>query len=104
MNEDCFHLGMKALIQRSDGKVLLLKQSKQKNNNLWDLPGGRIQRNESVLDALRREIYSKVLGKGVFDSVSSARRIAGALQPWKIFFHRTISISLNRFVGCASPL
>ncbi len=59
MNEDCFQLGMKALIQRADGKVLLLKKNKKSDLDLWDLPGGRIQRGEEVVDALRREVLEE---------------------------------------------
>lgn len=53
MHEDCFHLGAKALIQNRKGELLLLKRT------AWDLPGGRIQRNESLEQALKREIYEE---------------------------------------------
>ena len=60
--EDCFHLGAKALIHNNEGLVLLLqKNSKpQKHNEQpWDLPGGRIQKNESLEEALKREIHEE---------------------------------------------
>lgn len=59
MNEDCFQLAMKALIQRVDGKMLLLKKNKNSDLDLWDLPGGRIQKGEEVVDALRREVLEE---------------------------------------------
>jgi 8-oxo-dGTP pyrophosphatase MutT (NUDIX family) len=59
MNEDCFHLGAKALIMRPDGRVLLLKKNRKEIKDLWDLPGGRIQRNEQIVDALRREVLEE---------------------------------------------
>lgn len=59
MNEDCFQLGAKALIMRPDGRVLLLKKNGKEIKELWDLPGGRIQRNEQVVDALRREVLEE---------------------------------------------
>jgi 8-oxo-dGTP diphosphatase len=57
MKEDCFHLGVKALIPNAEGKLLLLKRMHPKG--VWDIPGGRIQKNESVEDALRREVYEE---------------------------------------------
>ena len=52
--EDCFHLGAKALLWRA-GKVLLLKR-----RNYWDIPGGRIQKKEALLDALHRELEEEI--------------------------------------------
>ncbi|HSW75146.1 MAG TPA: NUDIX domain-containing protein [Candidatus Saccharimonadales bacterium] len=59
--EDVFHLGVKALLRNNKGEVLLLKVNPQKlngkgENNYWDLPGGRVQKGDSVLDTLRREV------------------------------------------------
>ena len=61
MNEDIFHLGIKAIIRNSEGKILLLKTNpaKLKGYNgepYWDVPGGRIQKGSSVADTLRREV------------------------------------------------
>lgn len=60
MTEDCFHLGIKGLICNSEGKVLLLRVNQKKLDNTkrsyWDIPGGRIQRGETIETALRREI------------------------------------------------
>jgi 8-oxo-dGTP diphosphatase len=60
--EDHFHLGVKALIHNAEGKLLLLKLNVKRIKNpkgIWDLPGGRIQKNESLEDALRREVYEE---------------------------------------------
>ncbi len=54
--EDCFHLGAKALIHNDEGKLLLLQKNMRKSGLLWDLPGGRIHKNEALEDALKREI------------------------------------------------
>ena len=63
MQEDRFHLGVKALIHNHNGKLLLLqknaKNSQTLKGTLWDLPGGRIQKNESLEEALKREIYEE---------------------------------------------
>lgn len=54
MNEDLFHLGAKAIIQHQ-GKILLLQKS-NKGKLIWELPGGRIQKGETVKQALLREV------------------------------------------------
>jgi 8-oxo-dGTP diphosphatase len=58
--EDVYHLGIKALIRNGAGQIMLLqvnpKELSGDNPPYWDLPGGRIQRGETVLDALKREV------------------------------------------------
>ena len=61
--EDCFHLGVKALIHNPDGKLLLLRVNvetfKHVKDSYWDIPGGRIQKNEPMEAALKREVYEE---------------------------------------------
>lgn len=58
--EDCYHLGIKALIQNQKGEILLLKVNKAKLNGTrtayWDIPGGRVQRGDTIEATLIREI------------------------------------------------
>ena len=61
MNEDTFHLGIKALIRNNEGKFLLLRVNLEKLHNhslgaYWDIPGGRIQKGSTVEETLRREV------------------------------------------------
>ena len=50
-------LTVKAVILRDDGKILLLKRSKGKfNPKKWDLPGGTLEKGETLGEALLREI------------------------------------------------
>jgi len=55
-----FNVGIKGLIEDTEGKILLLKadvSTHRKNTEAyWDIPGGRIEEGEKVLDVLRREI------------------------------------------------
>jgi len=53
--EDLFHLGIKLLVLDEQGRVLLLRFP----SGQWDLPGGRVQRGEGVLDTLARELYEE---------------------------------------------
>ncbi len=61
--EDTFHLGVKALLFNQQGKLLLLQLDPKKYKNTpdicWDIPGGRIQKNESLEEALKREVYEE---------------------------------------------
>jgi len=63
MNEDVFHLGVKALIRNKSGKFLLLKENtvgwKNVMEPFWDMPGGRIHRGEDLEVALRREVFEE---------------------------------------------
>jgi len=63
MNEDVFHLGVKALIRNGAGKFLLLKENtagwKEVVEPYWDIPGGRIHRDEDLEVALRREVFEE---------------------------------------------
>src|SRR5579862_9884264 len=61
MDEDSFHLAAKAIMCNSEGKMLLLeKESRSKKSTFWDLPGGRINRGETLLEALKRELKEEI--------------------------------------------
>lgn len=53
--EQIYHLGVKAIIQNTNGEVLILKR-KGKGADGWDLPGGRVQQDENIRDTLIREV------------------------------------------------
>lgn len=54
--EKIYHLGVKALIQNRDGKILILRRAGQ---NFWDVPGGRVQAGEQTLETLTREVMEE---------------------------------------------
>lgn len=66
--EDRFHLGIKALIRNSVGQILLLKVNPKKlvyrddwkGVAYWDIPGGRIKKDISVEETLRREVEEEI--------------------------------------------
>lgn len=64
MAEDSFHIGVKAFVCNDDGQILLLRL---RRNNRWDIPGGRVQRGESLDECLRREIYEETQIKELGD-------------------------------------
>ena len=59
--EDSFHLGVKAVIFNRKGNLLVL----QRNSEIWDIPGGRVQKKETLEAALKREIYEEIGVKDV---------------------------------------
>jgi 8-oxo-dGTP pyrophosphatase MutT (NUDIX family) len=55
--EDIFQIGVKILITNRAGHILLLRRNL--TPAFWDLPGGRMQRAESVLDTAARELFEE---------------------------------------------
>lgn len=59
MLEKLFQVGVKALIENDEGKVLLLDSGDghlKNHKRHWDIPGGRIKEGHSISDTLQREI------------------------------------------------
>jgi 8-oxo-dGTP pyrophosphatase MutT (NUDIX family) len=54
--EDCFHLGVKVLLCNEKNRILLLEKQHRIKGTYWDLPGGRMQKGETILETLRREV------------------------------------------------
>lgn len=54
--EKIYHLGIKALIQNTDGEILILRRA---GHSFWDVPGGRVQAGEQVLETLVREVMEE---------------------------------------------
>lgn len=56
-----FFVGIKGVIVR-DGKVLLVRTDPEHESRgaRWEMPGGRMEANESIDDALRRELQEEV--------------------------------------------
>jgi 8-oxo-dGTP diphosphatase len=83
MSIDNFHLGVKALIRNSAGDVLIMLVNPEHLRGgataHYDLPGGRIERGESVEQALSREIIEETglksfeIGKSIGMGLSNMR-------------------------------
>lgn len=60
MAEKKFFVGIKGVITKG-GKVLLIKASQEvEGREHWEVPGGRIDQNESIQEALARELSEEV--------------------------------------------
>lgn len=53
-----FHIGIKGLIINNN-KALILK-SLTKGSYYWDIPGGRIEKGETIINALERELQEEL--------------------------------------------
>ena len=100
-NEDTFHLGIKALIRNNQGKILILHANMKlfdpPRPDHWDLPGGRVQREDEDLEkTLSREAKEEIGIKKkkiikFFDSSVAKLRISGE-EHWLILFTYLCSI------------
>ncbi len=83
MTEDTFHLGIKALMRNAEGKILLLKVNPKKlhgeHRDYWDLPGGRIQKGQTVLETLRREVAEET-GITTIDAVKEVGMVLSNIR------------------------
>lgn len=49
------------IIENNDGDILIAKRnSKKSQGGLWEFPGGKIEKNESADDAIKREIKEEL--------------------------------------------
>ncbi len=62
MAEQLFQIGVKALIINNTGKLLLVGRhgKGQADQTHLDLPGGRMDTGETVIDALKRELQEEI--------------------------------------------
>lgn len=74
-NLDSFHIGAKALIFNDENKVLLLERDHPIKKLYWDLPGGRVQKDESLTETLIRELREEI----------GLEAVAGAFHPFGMF-------------------
>ncbi len=84
MNEDIFHLGIKAIIRNEEGKILLLKVDHRKligiDEAYWDIPGGRLKKGSTMKDTLSKEISEET---GI-DAGLSCKPFQVAVSPLRI--------------------
>ncbi|MFH0949270.1 MAG: NUDIX hydrolase [Candidatus Aenigmatarchaeota archaeon] len=86
MNEQKFHVGIKALIMNEKNEMLILKANPAELKGCspahWDLPGGRIKEGDSAEETLIKEIEEELGISGsdieiirLFDSIISNLKI-----------------------------
>ena len=58
-----FRISMKSIIRNEAGEVLVVRES---GRTWWDLPGGGMDHDESIKEAIGRELYEEVSLRGEF--------------------------------------
>jgi 8-oxo-dGTP diphosphatase len=58
-----YRVSLKAIIRNDDGEVLVVKE----NGSNWSLPGGGMDHEETIHQALTRELYEEVLIESDFE-------------------------------------
>lgn len=86
MNEQKFHVGIKALVRNDQGKLLLLRVNsnelkENKHGIYWDLPGGRIKEGDTVEDTLRKELEEEI---GYSGDIGNPKLLHGTISKIKI--------------------
>ncbi|MBP2642641.1 MAG: mismatch repair protein MutT [Firmicutes bacterium] len=59
MPERQFHFSVKAFILK-DGNFLVLQKKKRAKENVWDLPGGKMEFGETAEQTLAREVFEEI--------------------------------------------
>ncbi len=54
------HVAVAVIVNTEQEVLLALRQPHQHQGDLWEFPGGKVERNEAVYDALLREIEEEV--------------------------------------------
>lgn len=69
-----YGLAVRVLLSDQDGKVLILKRSTESKTNpgKWELPGGKVNQEESFDQALIREVYEETNLKIALEHVIGA--------------------------------
>lgn len=86
-----FNVGIKAIIIQDD-KVLLVKRSIKGSEPWWEVPGGRIEGEESIEQALHRELREElpnikaIIMNQVIDAYRVPRDIEGEKSLVLIFY------------------
>lgn len=70
MAEQLFQVGVKALVRDETGQILLVRETTHEQS-YWDIPGGRMEPGEDLLQTLERELYEEIR----VSEVSGARQL-----------------------------
>lgn len=105
--EELYHLGVKALIKNARGEYLLLRMNPEdmhghgkSSEHCWDLPGGRVQRGDSIEATLTREIEEEL----DIRELSIGRPVDTVLSPLRITLSSGLTVGLIlRMYKCSIP-
>ena len=78
-----------AVVQRADQYLICQRPVHKRHGGLWEFPGGKLERGESVLEGARRELREEL---GV-EVTEVGRRLFSIHDPGSVFeieFHETV--------------
>jgi 8-oxo-dGTP pyrophosphatase MutT (NUDIX family) len=107
LTEDIFQLGIKGLIRNTDGKILLLQVNPaqlkgDKHGTYWDLPGGRVQKDQTVQETLRREVSEETGIQTITDIKELGMVLSNLRIPVAMSDHQSTGLILGVF-QCSVP-
>lgn len=84
---EIYQLGVKALIRDRQGRILLLQVDNssfddKSHGSYWDLPGGRVEKGDTIRQTLDREIDEELGAKIAGDPTEFAFSVANIRIPW----------------------
>src|SRR6188768_1898401 len=82
-----------AFVFDHDGRVLLVRRAKEPGKDLWTVPGGRLERNETLAQAVAREVREET---GLIVEVGA---LACVVERMGDDFHFVILDYLARTIG-----
>lgn len=100
--ESCYRVSVKAFIQDSEGRVLVVKEG----DDYWDLPGGGTEHRESFAESIKREIREEVgleVVVGDFREAVKFRALSG-IEALFIIYDCTLAPGQQAKLGDASEL
>jgi 8-oxo-dGTP diphosphatase len=97
-------LGQKAFIVNSNKEILILKrQNSEVYNDLWDVPGGKLEEGDSLLEAITREIKEETgLKLEKIIAVLSSSKFQGQASDKPIIFRNIYLVKANGDVVISS--
>jgi len=54
------HVAVAIIINKNNQVLISLRNKKSHQGGLWEFPGGKLEKNETVFDALKREIKEEL--------------------------------------------
>lgn len=85
-----YRVSLKAMIKNEDGQVLVVKE----NGSNWSLPGGGIDHEETIHEALTRELYEEALIEANFTEtiLDTAIMFVESKEAWLLWLVYKIEI------------
>jgi len=82
-----------------EGRILLVKRSKEPSKGRWSLPGGRIELGEAIYEAARREVFEECSIEIEIERVLDVRDNIIRDDEGRVRYHFVLIDLLARYMG-----